>query len=204
MNLFPLAGIMSLPKAETENIGPLQVHYGSSKARTKGAKKITYGLHETPIGTIWIALLGAICVEIGFITPHHPKVPLKRLQARWQPTAITCNEQITKRWLSLFLKPWSTRRRPLKIYMQGTVFQLQVWRALLQIPWGQSRSYGQIARLIGQPKAVRAVGSAVGKNPLGVLIPCHRVLPSTGGIGNYYWGSQLKANLLAYERKVMA
>ncbi len=81
----------------------------------------------------------------------------------------------------------------------GTVFQQKVWRALLDVPWGQICHYGDIARIIGHPKACRAVGSAVGANPIVPLIPCHRVLPSGGGVGSYGYGPEMKRRLLAAE-----
>lgn len=74
--------------------------------------------------------------------------------------------------------------------MKGTEFQIKVWEALLKIPEGQLSSYSDIADLIGQENASRAVGTAIGKNPIGYLIPCHRVIKSTGGIGEYRWGSE--------------
>jgi O-6-methylguanine DNA methyltransferase len=82
---------------------------------------------------------------------------------------------------------------------EGTGFQKQVWRALLEIPSGAKVSYGTIAAQIGRPKACRAVGSAVGANPIALLIPCHRVVPASGGTGNYRWGSDRKQALLEIE-----
>ncbi len=86
---------------------------------------------------------------------------------------------------------------PLALY--GTDFQMKVWRELLKIPTGQTMSYKNIAQKIGHPKAHRAVGTAVGANPVSVHIPCHRVLPAAGGIGKYLWGREKKAALLKRE-----
>ena len=83
---------------------------------------------------------------------------------------------------------------------KGTDFQKTVWRALLDVPSGKTVSYGTIAKRIGRPKAFRAVGSAVGANPISLLIPCHRVVPATGGTGNYRWGSDRKQAILETER----
>ena len=82
---------------------------------------------------------------------------------------------------------------------EGTVFQKTVWRALLEIPFGSRVSYGAIAKAIGHPKACRAVGTAVGANPISLLIPCHRVVPASGGIGNYRWSADRKQALLELE-----
>ena len=92
----------------------------------------------------------------------------------------------------------STDLPPIRLY--GTEFQKEVWMALLRIPYGHVSSYGEIAAALGRPGAVRAVGSAVGSNPLAPLIPCHRVLPSGGGIGNYGGGSEKKRRLLELEK----
>jgi len=81
-----------------------------------------------------------------------------------------------------------------------TEFQLDVWTALLNIPFGGSSTYGALAAEIGRPKAFRAVGSAVGDNPIFYAVPCHRVLPASGGVGNYYWGPAIKKALLDWEK----
>lgn len=82
----------------------------------------------------------------------------------------------------------------------GTPFQISVWQELITIPAGEVRTYSDIAHAIGSPKAVRAVGTAVGANPVSILIPCHRIVPKRGGIGNYYWGTSIKEKLLEMEK----
>lgn len=88
-------------------------------------------------------------------------------------------------------------REPLDV--EGTDFQKKVWRATSAIPYGETRTYADIAKAIGHPKAVRAVGTALGKNPVCVVVPCHRVVPSSGGIGNYAYGKAMKQWLLDHE-----
>ena len=88
----------------------------------------------------------------------------------------------------------------LALDLRGTDFQLRVWRALLEIPYGQTRSYHEVARSIGRPRAVRAVGAANGANPLSLVVPCHRVIAADGRLGGYGGGLELKARLLAMER----
>lgn len=83
----------------------------------------------------------------------------------------------------------------------NTYFQRRVWEGIRNIPLGETRTYSQLASNIGNPNAVRAVGSACGKNPIAILIPCHRVIPKSGGIGNYKWGADLKCKLLKMESK---
>lgn len=87
----------------------------------------------------------------------------------------------------------------IKIQMMGTSLQLKVWQALLEIPSGNVTTYSEVANHIGKPKAVRAVATAIGKNPISWLIPCHRVLQKSGGIGGYHWGLTMKTSLLAWE-----
>lgn len=86
-----------------------------------------------------------------------------------------------------------------KLHLKATDFQIQVWKSLLKIPKGSVFSYGKIAQDIGNPKAVRAVGTAIGNNPISIIIPCHRVVQSSGKIGGYFWGTLLKSKILAYE-----
>ena len=90
--------------------------------------------------------------------------------------------------------------QPINLLVGGTNFQIKVWQALLNIPFGEVRNYGQIAQSINSPKASRAVGSAVGNNPIALLIPCHRVIKSTGVIGDYHWGSKRKKAILTWEQ----
>ena len=89
--------------------------------------------------------------------------------------------------------------RPLSLYVSGTNFQVNVWRALLQIPQGKLTSYSKVAEAVGKPSAVRAVGTAVGANPVAFFIPCHRVLQQSGNIGGYRWGVTRKHAMHAWE-----
>ena len=93
----------------------------------------------------------------------------------------------------------SHREIPLRLHLRGTNFQLKVWQALLAIPEGRLVSYGKLAEMIGSPGSARAVGTALGQNPIGFLIPCHRVLRASGEIGGYKWGIERKKALIAYE-----
>jgi len=99
-----------------------------------------------------------------------------------------------------FLKLFEKEPVSLNFHLLGTPFQLDVWNALLEIPFGGTSTYGVLAAEIGRPKAFRAVGSAVGDNPIFYAVPCHRVLPASGGIGNYYWGPEIKKSLLDWEK----
>lgn len=87
------------------------------------------------------------------------------------------------------------------LHLKGTDFQLSVWSELLNIPSGKTFTYSQLAEVLGSPKAQRAVGSAVGSNPVSLVIPCHRVVAANGGLGGYYWGVELKKRILAAEQE---
>ena len=87
----------------------------------------------------------------------------------------------------------------IKLHLKGTAFQLKVWQSLLKIPMGQLTTYGELAKSIDHPKAARAVGTAIGSNPIAFLIPCHRVIQSTGAFGGYEWGQLRKTAMIAWE-----
>ena len=94
--------------------------------------------------------------------------------------------------------------KPPQIILSGTPFQLKAWRALLEIPFGETRSYGQLAEAMGSPSAARAAGSAIGANLLGYLVPCHRIIRDTGQTGQYRWGAQRKVAILNWEATQLA
>ena len=139
--------------------------------------------HKSPWGPLFITSVNGDITHISFTTPAAPPIN--------KPSELHLNA------LELILT--GKTHHPISLNPQGTEFQRQVWQAIGQIPWGQRASYGDIAKAIGNPRAVRAVGTATGKNPIGLLIPCHRVVPSSGGAGQYLWGSTLKSALLDWE-----
>lgn len=100
--------------------------------------------------------------------------------------------------LSIFQNDW-TKLPEIKLHLKGTAFQMKVWDSLLKIPMGQLSTYGNIAKQIGSPKASRAVGTAIGSNPIAFLIPCHRVIQSSGNVGGYMWGSTRKTAIIGWE-----
>ena len=125
---------------------------------------------------------------------------LKQELANELPLATLINESdATHHQVAAWLNGQSTQVQPLRLHVKGTPFQLKVWEALLQIPEGAVRSYTAIAAAVGAPTAQRAVGTAIGANPVGYLIPCHRVITSTGSLGGYRWGLVRKAAMLGRE-----
>ena len=156
-----------------------------------------HGLAESPFGECFLAFSGSAIVYLGFPSPVQQELMLPQLQTTWpQATIVGDKSQAAALVAAIF----GGAASPATVIVKGTPFQQQVWQALLDIPYGASCSYADIARRIKRPQACRAVGSAVGKNPVSYLLPCHRVLPQGGGVGQYMWGSALKQQMLAYER----
>lgn len=124
---------------------------------------------------------------------------LEDLKARFpKSTYINETDLNQKQVITLFNNPNGSLEE-IKLHIKGTDFQIKVWEALLKIPFGALESYGEIAKSIDKEKASRAVGSAIGKNPIAFLIPCHRVIQKSGGIGGYMWGSNTKSSIIVYE-----
>lgn len=163
---------------------------------------LNYSYETTPFGEIFVASTPKGICSIQFIqTTSEYEQPLNELRQKFV-AADFCHRsaplhQQVSAWISGDLTQCLQQKLPL--CLQGTPFQLKVWEALLCIPAGQLRSYQQIAEQIGQPQAVRAVASAVAKNPIAYLIPCHRVIRSTGAIGEYHWHRSRKLALLSCE-----
>jgi AraC family transcriptional regulator of adaptative response/methylated-DNA-[protein]-cysteine methyltransferase len=125
------------------------------------------------------------------------------LQREYPAAHITPNQKQKTDWVQAVAKHLrgDLPALDLPIDVQATAFQWKVWRALQRIPYGETRAYAEVARSIGNPKAVRAVASACARNPVCVVVPCHRVVPSGGGTGKYRWGAERKQALLAGEQK---
>ncbi|MBX9929125.1 MAG: methylated-DNA--[protein]-cysteine S-methyltransferase [Gemmatimonadaceae bacterium] len=160
---------------------------------------IRWGIQETPLGDTFIAVTPrGICSLLFVNNATDRQIALERLAAEWPRASISAGRRETAEVAAAALGG-VRRDEPLGLHVRGTNFQLKVWRALLAIPDGQVTTYADVARAIGHPKAVRAVGSAVGANPISVLIPCHRVLRGTGELGGYAWGIERKGLLLRAE-----
>lgn len=154
---------------------------------------IFYSYYDSPVGSLLLAGDGVSLELISFPTGkavRQPKPDWMRRNDAFKPV----KEQLRAYFegnLTCF---------DLKLKPQGTDFQLKVWQALLQIPYGETRSYGEIAAMVGNPDASRAVGSANGQNPLPIVIPCHRVIGSDGGLTGFGGGLECKKFLLSHEQ----
>ena len=163
--------------------------------------QIKYATHQTPFGRCFIAITERGICQLEFIdTDNGTATSISRLQKAWPNAAIIKDQNVTGRTIQQIFSPLEKLgNKPLFLLLQGTNFQLQVWQALLRIPEGCVTSYGDLAKKIGRPTASRAIGTAIGNNPISYLIPCHRVLRSDGGMGGYRWGVDRKLVMLGTE-----
>ncbi len=157
---------------------------------------IHYGIHATPFGQALIAATKRGLCKLAFT--NIPADQIQELKAEWPLADIKENAKFTLPFAGLIFGPRSPGKG-VRLWLKGTPFQLKVWEALLRIPEGGLVTYSHIAEAIGMPKAVRAVGTAIGQNPVGYLIPCHRVIRKAGGFGDYRWGNSRKLALIGWE-----
>jgi AraC family transcriptional regulator of adaptative response/methylated-DNA-[protein]-cysteine methyltransferase len=157
------------------------------------------GFADSPFGKCLIAESPRGICHLSFA--ENEKNALADLRRDWPKAKIKRNDPAAARIAcKIFKQPDdSDTRPPLRAFVRGTPFQVRVWRALLQVPPGALTSYGRLADVIAKPSAARAVGAAVGQNPLAYLIPCHRVIRETGVIGEYHWGTARKRAMIAWE-----
>jgi len=161
---------------------------------------IAYGFHATPFGECLIGLSDKGICYLSFAPQENHRAALEDLENEWPEATLEHNQSSTKAVIALIATS-GTSTHDLQVHLKGTDFQISVWEALLTIPRGTTVSYEQIAKKIGNPAAVRAAASAVAKNKISLLIPCHRVIRKTGNIGNYRWGTALKKTILDWESK---
>ncbi len=158
---------------------------------------INYCFAESPFGSVIIASTSKGVCAVAF--EENEGVALHNLQKKF-PNASYCQlvDKHQQQALLMFQKDWS-RLEEIKLHLNGTPFQVKVWESLLSIPMGKLTTYGHIAQHIGKPKASRAVGTAIGGNPVAFLVPCHRVIQSGGQVGGYMWGSTRKSAMIGWE-----
>ncbi|WP_229311676.1 methylated-DNA--[protein]-cysteine S-methyltransferase [Larkinella rosea] len=161
---------------------------------------IRYAVFESPFGPYLLGTIGDKIVKLEFLDEAEPTDQISianRFAADWPEAVLVPDAQALRPLADAIFT--DTERQPLRILVKASPFQLKVWEALLRIPEGQVVSYDQIAAAIGMPSASRAVGTAIGSNPVGYLIPCHRVIRKTGLFGNYRWGTTRKTAILGWE-----
>jgi len=158
--------------------------------------EITYGFGNTPFGNALVAITKRGICYLGFYDETSKESVYKRFKEVWAKANLNeDNIKADEVLNSIFIK----KDKKFNLYVKGTNFQINVWKALINIPDGNVTTYGDVAKYLDKPKAVRAVASAIGSNPIGFLIPCHRVLGKSGAMTGYRWGIERKKILVAYE-----
>jgi len=169
--------------------------------------QVRYGVFDSPFGAYVLGAVNEKIAVLQFLTGEEadlPNVPEQLVATAWPEATLQHDPAGIQRIANQIFPaigngPPQPDGLPLRVLMRGSAFQLKVWAALLRIPEGRLVSYDQIAEAIGQPTASRAVGTAIGSNPIGYLIPCHRVIKKTGLFGGYRWGADRKQAMLGWE-----
>lgn len=189
--------------SSTSRLHDLFVNYEAmtpAEFKSKGeGLTIHYGIHETPFGECLIAVTGRGITDLRFLENEDKEEVIQELKEDFAKAEIIFDNNFTKPFIEQIFYETEHTDSPVTLLLRGTNFQIKVWEALLKIPFGQMVSYDTIAQTIGQPTAQRAVGTAIGSNRLGYIIPCHRVLQKVGGIGGYRWGTTRKKAILGWE-----
>lgn len=192
--------------------GPSRLHdlFVTCEAMTPGDYKagaagleIRFGFHDSGLGRVLMATTPRGVCWLSFVSgddAYGEAENLRQMRAEWPGARLIEDPAATRPALAALLGlEEGDAQRPLTVHVKGTNFQIRVWQALLAIPQGGVATYEDVARAIGRPTAMRAVGNAVGANPVSWLIPCHRVIRKTGVLDNYRWGPTRKRTLLAWE-----
>jgi AraC family transcriptional regulator of adaptative response/methylated-DNA-[protein]-cysteine methyltransferase len=174
------------------------VHALSPGEIKRGAAGVTvrYGFQPSPFGECLLAMTERGVCGLSFVAEGGREETLDDLRSRWPKAKVMRDDQGTR---PVAEKVFGTGGPSATLYVRGTNFQIRVWEALLRVPEGALVAYADLARAVGVPQAARAVGSAVGRNPIGWLIPCHRVIRASGALGDYRWGAATKKAMVGWE-----
>ena len=168
--------------------------------RAKGlGLDIFYGMHDSPFGNVFIAITSRGICKLSFIKEKDLSTELQILKTTWPEANISLGETKTQELIAKIFNRKKSKDEPLSLLVQGTNFQVNVWKALLRLDTAQLCTYQDIAKSIHKPNAYRAVGTAIGRNPIAFVIPCHRVIQKSGKIGGYHWGENIKHAIHAWE-----
>jgi AraC family transcriptional regulator, regulatory protein of adaptative response / methylated-DNA-[protein]-cysteine methyltransferase len=165
-----------------------------------GGLVIRYGFHPSPFGLALVMTTGRGICGLAFADGQGEDAALKDMTRRW-PDAVYIRDDaaVSGEAARVFDRSRWSADQPLRIVLIGTDFQVRVWQSLLDVPMGKATTYGTIARKIGAPKASRAVGAAIGANPISFVVPCHRAVGATGALTGYHWGLTRKRAMLGWE-----
>nr|WP_210203444.1 bifunctional helix-turn-helix domain-containing protein/methylated-DNA--[protein]-cysteine S-methyltransferase [Breoghania corrubedonensis] len=194
--------------------GPARLHdlFVVHEAMTPGAYRaggrgliIRWGFHPSPFGLALVMVTEHGLAGLAFSDPGEEAAALDDMTRRWRQADYVEDRAAIEPYCARIFDParWSPET-PLRIVLIGTDFEVRVWETLLAIPLGRATTYSDIAAHIGKPSAARAVGTAVGKNPVSFVVPCHRVLGKTGSLCGYHWGLTRKRAILGWEAGVTA
>ncbi len=156
---------------------------------------ISYGFADSPFGNCFIAWFDNKICQLSFF--DNSEYEMQLFEEKYKSYKLTKNDSKA----AVFAKQIFEKKERPALYLDGTDFQVKIWEALMEIPEKTTTTYSDIADRVGKPKAVRAVGTAVGTNPIAYLIPCHRVIRNDGTLGGYRWGLEVKKKMLAYEKE---
>ena len=168
-------------------------------ARNGAGLVIYWGWFESPFGPALVMGTEKGICGIGFAAETGEEHAMEDLRSRWPDAEYIEDPMMLRPWVLTAFGSESSNLDKTPLFLIGAPFQIKVWEALLSIPSGYVTTYSEIAETIGNPRAARAVGTAVGRNPVSWLIPCHRALRKSGGLGGYHWGLPVKRAMLAYE-----
>lgn len=176
---------------------------GVYKARGEGVE-IVHGFHPSPFGKALLMVTEHGLAGLAFADPGNEREALDDMMSRWPRAAYREDTGATAPFADRIFDPncWK-EETPLRVVMIGTDFEIRVWETLLKIPLGRMTTYSDVAEHIGKPTAARAVGTAVGRNPISFVVPCHRVLGKSGGLCGYHWGLTRKQAILGWEAGVV-
>jgi AraC family transcriptional regulator of adaptative response/methylated-DNA-[protein]-cysteine methyltransferase len=189
--------------------GPGRLHdlFVTHEAMTPGDYKsggagltMRFGFHPSPFGEAILVATKRGLAGLGFVDDGDREAALADMRARWPKADYVEDQAATAPLAGRIFDPlrWAAEQ-PLRVVLIGTDFEVRVWQTLLRIPLGRATTYSDIASRIGKPSAARAVGAAVGKNPLSFVVPCHRVLGRSGALTGYHWGLTRKQAILGWE-----
>ncbi|MGA2045106.1 MAG: bifunctional helix-turn-helix domain-containing protein/methylated-DNA--[protein]-cysteine S-methyltransferase [Roseiarcus sp.] len=162
--------------------------------------RLGYGFHPSPFGEAIVVAAPRGLAGLGFVDDGDRAAALLDMRRRWPRAALEPDANATAPLATRAFDPAQWRpETPLRVVMIGSDFEVRVWETLLGVPLGCATTYSDIARRIGKPKAARAVGAAVGRNPISFVVPCHRVLGSSGALTGYHWGLARKQAIIGWE-----
>ena len=162
--------------------------------------RIEYGFHETPFGYCLIGITERGICWLSFLqSDEDPAIELNKMKAHWHNSIFHQHQELTGEFAHRIFQGQGVNEKKLHAFVKGTNFQVKVWEALLRIPMGNVTTYQDIAQRIESPRALQAVGSAVGANHIAYLIPCHRVIRKDGVLGEYRWNATRKKGIIGWE-----